>query len=145
MIIKTYKNKVVVFLVILCVAFINSFAIGTHTATWADASDYNAYAKNIISKGLYSMDGIHFSSYREPGYPLMLTAVYGLLGVESYASFLAIKIIQALMLALCGFMTFLIFNNLYGQSRLGITAGILAAAIPYYGFYTGEFLTELLF
>jgi hypothetical protein len=40
---------------------------------YPDEKEYFAIAKNLVTNGLYSIDGIHPTAYRPPGYPLLLS------------------------------------------------------------------------
>ena len=43
-----------------------------------------------------------------------------------------------------GYFVYLIFS-IYGQKKFGLLAGILSVLIPYYGYYSVELTTELMF
>ena len=145
--IKTIINKnwaIFIFLIIL--AGINSYIFGlSRPQGWGDAIEYSAYAKNLVSLGKYSMDGVNFSSFREPGYPFILFLAYSFFGIETLLSFLAVKISQILMLATGGFLAFKILTDFFGRRKMGILAGILTVLIPYYGYYAGDISTEMPF
>lgn len=128
----------------LCVgvALLSLFIFGTHhVRSWADAQQYDDFAVSIVQGHGYTMDGSTFTAEREPGYPLFLAAIYTFFGADN---FLAVSIIQALVVALIGFMVYRLFVHI-GEENLGIIIALLVSVIPYYGFYSYEILTEMLF
>ena len=139
-------KKWAVFVVLIILAGVNSYIFGlSRPQGWGDASEYSAYAKNLVTLGKYSLDGINFSSFREPGYPLILFLSYSLFGIETPLSFLAVKISQILMLSVAGYLAFKIFADFYGRKTLGVIAGAIVVLIPYYGYYAGDISTEMPF
>lgn len=139
------KNRAI-FFILLLLAFANSYIFGlSRPQGWDDASQYSAYAENLINMGEYSLDGVNFSSFREPGYPLTLFLAYSLFGIETSLSFLTVKMSQILMLAVSGFLAFKILANLFDNGKLGIIAGVLTVSMPYYGYYAGDISTEIPF
>ena len=136
----------VIFLILLILAFVNSYIFGlSRLQGWGDAIEYSAYAKNLITTGTYSLDGVNFSSFREPGYPLTLFLAYLLFGIETPLSFLAVKISQIFMLSISGFLAFKILTDLFYSRKLGIITGALTVLMPYYGYYAGDISTEMPF
>jgi 4-amino-4-deoxy-L-arabinose transferase-like glycosyltransferase len=112
-----------------------------HYRTWSDAQEYSAYAALLVQSGLYSFDGVHFDIGREPGYPFFLAFVYRMFGVENL---LAVGFIQALLLGFLGYVVYRIFFE-SGYQKTGVAAGVIVSALPSYGYYANEILTELLF
>gem|GEM_PF-2399452 len=112
-----------------------------HIRSWDDASEYSAYATNLISGRGYSMDGIAFSAWREPGYPFFLSLLYKIFGNENL---IAVCYIQALFLGLLAFAIYGVFVR-FNERKYGIAAGVCVAVLPFYGFYANEILTELMF
>ncbi len=116
------------------------FGLG-HVRTWDDASGYNAIAVNIAEHGFYSLDGVQFTDFREPGYPTFVAIIYKIFGSEN---FLAVCYIQTLLLGILGYVVYRIFSD-YTEDGLGIAAGIFVSAWPSYGYYANEIGTEFLF
>lgn len=139
---KNNKALLKVFGLFLFLALINSLCFGfTHIPTWQDASQYSAYATNLISGNGYSLDGKGFSNFREPGMPFFLALVYALFGNENIT---AVTLVQALLLALTALIVFVLLKRA-GYRKGGIAAGALVALFPSYGYYTHEVGSELLF
>lgn len=145
-ILRLLSKNWIIFFILFLLALANSYVFGlSRPQGWDDASQYSAYAKNLIRIGEYSMDGVNFSSFREPGYPFTLFLAYSLFGIETFLSFLAVKISQILMLAISGFLAFKILADLFHNRKLGIIAGVLTVLMPYYGYYAGDISTEIPF
>jgi 4-amino-4-deoxy-L-arabinose transferase-like glycosyltransferase len=126
----------------LAAAFVNFFVFGLkHAPSWKDASEYSGYASNLLAHGMYSLDGVHFSILREPGYPFFLWLIYAYFGNENL---LAVALTQAILLALIGYMTYRIFAE-REEKIIGVIAGFSVCLLPRYGYYTNEILSEILF
>lgn len=132
----------IVFAACLVAAFVNLLIFGIHhQRTWEDASQYDALAVHMVEGQGYSLDGAHFSAYREPGYPVFLAAIYSVAGVDN---FIVVSIVQAILVGICAFVVYLLVSRT-GSEPLGIVAGVVTALIPYYGFYSYEILSEIVF
>ena len=146
-------SPLVVFFIILSFATVSFGIFGlTHGEGWSDltsenqplagdAGQYNAYARNMTLRGVYAMGDSIFDNFREPGYPFFLFITYKVFG---FFNFWAVRIIQLLSLALIGYFVYLVFL-IYGQKKIGLFAGVLSVLIPYYGYYSVELTTELMF
>lgn len=146
-------KSLVAFFIILSFAVVNFSVFGlTHRQGWSDplsenqplsgdAGQYNAYAKNLISRGVYAMGESGFDNFREPGYPFFLFITYKKFGLFNFG---AVRVMQLVLLALIGYFIYLTFL-IYGQKKFGLLAGILSSLIPYYGYYSVELTTELMF
>jgi 4-amino-4-deoxy-L-arabinose transferase-like glycosyltransferase len=136
------KRDWIVLSLCLIVALANLAIFGvTHVRSWDDAQEYNAFAVHLVSGQGYSLDGVHFSDYREPGYPAFLALVYSAFGTQNFD---AAAIAQALLVGICGFLIYKLFAR-SGNKALAIAAGLLVCAIPYYGYYSYEILSEIFF
>lgn len=130
------------FAIFLFLASLNFFIVGvTDVPPKGDAEDYNAYAVNIASGGGYSLDGTTFSPYREPGYPLFVSSIYRVFGIQN---FLAVKLAQVFLVAAAAYFLLLSFR-LFNIGRPGIVAGALFALLPQYSYYANLLLSETLF
>ena len=146
-------SSLIAFSIIFLFAVISFSSFGlTHGQGWSDlmsenqplagdAGQYNAYARNMILRGVYTMGDSGFDNFREPGYPFFLFITYKVFG---FFNFWAVRIIQLLLLALIGYFVYLVFL-IYEQKRFGLFAGALSVLIPYYGYYSVELTTELMF
>ena len=130
-----------VFAGLLAISVTNFLVFGlNHIRSWKDASQYSAYASNIL-QGSYSFDGQHFSALREPGYPFFLAFLYKIFGNENL---LAVCFVQALLLGVLGFFIYSIFTE-SGYRKIGVICGACVSSLPFYGFYSNEILSEFLF
>ncbi len=146
-------SSLVAFFVILSFAAVSFSVFGlTHGQGWSDptsenqplagdAGQYNSYARNLISRGVYTMGEAGFDNFREPGYPFFLFATYKAFGLFNFG---VVRIIQLLLLALIGYFVYLTLS-IYGQKKFGLLAGTLSVLIPYLGYYSVELTTEFMF
>lgn len=111
-----------------------------HERSWQDAQQYDALAAHLVQGEGYTLDGMHFSILREPGYPFLLTILYSLFGIHNL---LAVSLLQVLLIGICGFLIYRLFAWA-GNPAIGCITGILVCLIPYYGYYENEILTETL-
>ncbi|MEQ1849567.1 MAG: glycosyltransferase family 39 protein [Candidatus Peribacteraceae bacterium] len=58
-----------------------------------DAFHYSQGAINLLTQGLYSIDGIHAFLEREPGMSFFLAVTYGLFGIENIFALLLVQIV----------------------------------------------------
>src|SRR3989338_10238661 len=105
------QRELVIFILLLFLTSTNFLLFGlNHYATPSgDSEQYNLYAKNIALGNGYTTDPINtkFSMYREPGYPIFLSSIYLLFGIENFA---AVKIVQVILLTVTAFLIFRIFG-----------------------------------
>ncbi len=55
-------------------------SLGTVLRFLPDEADYVQLASNLVAQGHYSLDGVEPSAFRAPGYPLLLSVIWGLGG-----------------------------------------------------------------
>lgn len=139
----TAKNNLSILALLLFLASANFllFGFSNYAAPSGDSEQYNLYAKNIALGNGYTTDseGKGFSLYREPGYPLFVSSVYSLFGIEN---FLAVKIAQVILLALTSFLIFNLFQ-VKSYKKLAIVAGSLVAFFPLYAYQANLIQSEL--
>jgi 4-amino-4-deoxy-L-arabinose transferase-like glycosyltransferase len=104
-----------------------------------DGKDYDALALSLAGGTGYAIDHIP-NTFRPPGYPLFLAAVYALAG-HSYA---VVKVLQSLIGALTCVLVVMIGERLFSK-RTGVIAGVIAAVYPFLVLYSGFLLSEILF
>src|SRR5439155_345371 len=105
---------------------------------YADSKDYDALGLSLASGSGFA-DNHAPNTYRPPGYPFVLAAIYGLLG-HHYA---AVTIVQSVLGALTCVFVLLIGERLFTQ-RVGMIAATIAAVYPFLVVYTGFVLAETL-
>jgi 4-amino-4-deoxy-L-arabinose transferase-like glycosyltransferase len=140
---KRQGGSFAVLSVCMVVALSSAFLFGNSNATDSnnlkDAAQYSAYASHI-DQGLGYTDGTAaFNAWREPGYPLFLSVVYALFGNQNYA---AVALIQGLLIGCAGFIVFCLFDK-SRMRRVGIATALLVSALPSYGYYDNETMTEM--
>lgn len=104
-----------------------------------DGKEYDALGLSLASGSGYEQHHAP-DTFRPPGYPLFLAAVYALFG----HSFAAVKILQSLLGAGTCVMILLLGERLFTR-RVGVIAGAIAAVYPFLVVYTGFMLSEGLF
>ena len=117
------------------------FGLNEYTAPSGDSEQYNLYAKNIALGNGYTPDseGKGFSIYREPSYPLFLSLIYKIFGVENFK---AVKIAQVILLATTAFIVFKTFK-LFNFAKTGLIAGFVFAFLPLYAYQANLLQSEL--
>ncbi len=120
----------------------NVFVVGMDEAgleRFPDGKDYDALGLSLAEGSGYHFHGAP-NTFRPPGYPLFLAALYLTFG-HSYA---AIKVAQSLLGALTCLMILLIGERLFTR-RVGLVASAIAAVYPFLVLYTGFLLSETLY
>ncbi|MEW6679755.1 MAG: glycosyltransferase family 39 protein [bacterium] len=105
----------------------------------SDASGYDMIGLSIAQGNGFCMDGI-LTARREPIYPLFLAFVYFVFG----HSYLAVRILQAIIGALTCIFVYLIGKRIFGKN-CGVLASLFCALYPHLITTTGFVLTETLF
>lgn len=109
-----------------------------HNIFWDDAVDYNLIVDNLLSgKGYFDGD---YYSFRAPLYPLFLAGIYAIFG----KNFLAVRIIQAIIISLSCIFIFLTAKNIFNV-RIAKISAFIFALYPNFIYYPGVLLTESLF
>ncbi len=112
-------NKIVIIFLLVFLALANFILFGYNSAPPdGDAVDYITYGRNLALGNGYSIDGKTFSTLREPAYSFFLFFIFKLFGIENL---IAVKIFQAILLALTAFFVYLSFE-LYGRKKAGLIA-----------------------
>ena len=122
-------KKTLFFIFILALFFRLVAVIGqdeSEKSLYADAKEYDTIATNIVSGHGFSkvIEGPKVpTTRRTPLYPLFLSGIYAIFG----HSYIAVKLIQALLGALFCIVIFLITNLIYNNTRISIIACIITA------------------
>ncbi len=126
------KNRPVIVLLIalyILAGVIYSFYLGNSLRFLPDEADYYNLATNLVSKGEYSMDGVHVTAYRPPGYPFFL-APFRFLGFDV----VGLRILNFFTLGLCIFVLFKMLRDRFAPLA-GLLGALLIIAYPLI-FYT---------
>lgn len=108
----------------------------------SDSISYNSLAQNLVKGKGYVLEEGKPTAVRAPGYPFFLALIYTLFGYN-YDS---VRIIQILILAGIGIVVyFAAKKHLKLSPAFALLASTLVVIWPYFVFYTGLLLTEILF
>lgn len=109
----------------------------------SDASEYIELAENLRTQGVYGFGRPAVpTSYREPGYPSFLAAVFAAAGGVSVG---ALLVVQALLLIGAGWIVWRLGLKAYPASGIpAAIATVFVAACPILAQYAGLFLSEIL-
>jgi 4-amino-4-deoxy-L-arabinose transferase-like glycosyltransferase len=110
-----------------------------HTPMISDDKDYDQLARSLVEGRGFVLDG-QPTAYRTPGYPLIIAAVYAIVG----ESILAVKFLQAGVDILSCFLIFAIGKKLLGED-VGFLAAVLLALFPIQILYVSLLMTETIF
>jgi 4-amino-4-deoxy-L-arabinose transferase-like glycosyltransferase len=122
--------------------FVNIFVMGMDDVgleRFPDGTDYDALALSLAGGAGYTIDQSP-NTFRPPGYPIFLAAVYVLAG----HSYVVVKALQSLIGALTCLLIALIGERLFSK-RTGMIAGAIAAVYPFLILYSGLLLSEIVF
>ncbi|MDP8230812.1 MAG: glycosyltransferase family 39 protein [Candidatus Gorgyraea atricola] len=126
---KSIKVRNILFIIFILALALRLFAVATYQESgkplYADARVYDNLAVNIMSGHGFTqvVDGPRVpTSNRMPMYPLFLAGVYSVCG----HSYLAVRIIQAILGALFCVVIFFITNIIYNDIKSGILAALMA-------------------
>ncbi|MDO8546198.1 MAG: glycosyltransferase family 39 protein [Nitrospirales bacterium] len=108
-------------------------------ALFPDGEEYDALARSLTAGTGFAVDQAP-NTFRPPGYPFFLAAIYGLVG----PSYPAVKFVQSVLGALTCVFVLLIGARLFSY-RVGVIAASIAAVYPFLVVYTGFLLSETLF
>ncbi|MCX6907727.1 MAG: glycosyltransferase family 39 protein [Verrucomicrobia bacterium] len=100
---------------------------------WADESNYDAVARNLLNHGSYSLDSVHPTAFRAPGQVLFMSAVYAVCG----PGVMAARVWQALLWGLAVWLAFRVARELGASERASLWAAAAAAVYPAYIYAAG--------
>lgn len=104
---KTHFVSIVT-LIFLCLLF-RFIAIWFFPQAAPDSGEYLEISENILSGAGFSLDGIHPTDYRAPGYPFFLASIQYFTG----DNLLNIRVVQALLDSITAFIIFVIAYNIF--------------------------------
>ncbi len=133
-------NKIIY--AIFFIAILNSLItlqLINNNSICGDEPQYNGYALNLINGNGFVYHNKY--SWRPPGYPIFLAAIYSIFGLNSFT---AVRIIQSILRALCVFIIYDLVASNYDK-KTGIIASLLWAFEPSSLLISNYLLTETLF
>ncbi|MEW6481476.1 MAG: glycosyltransferase family 39 protein [bacterium] len=104
-----------------------------------DAKQYDEIALSISQNKGFCLEGVP-TARREPIYPLFLSTIYFIFG----HSYLAVRILQAIIGALTLVIIYLIGKRIFGF-YCGVLAGLYCAIYPFFIGHIGLLYTEIFF
>lgn len=108
---------------------------------WNDELDYDRIAVNLLKHHQFTEYPGQPYSYRPPGYPFFLAAVYSVFGLRNH---MAVKLIQALLGAMAAMLLYLLGERISGR-KSAVIGGLIWAFYPTAVAYTGYLYSETLF
>jgi len=106
------------------------------TFRYWDEGQYYAIAKNLVSKGLYSTDGVHPTAYRPPGYPLLLSVL-----LFCHFDIVTLRFFNFLFLAGSVIILHKILSEHFTREA-GLVAGFLTLFYPVLFYTAGTFYPQ---
>ncbi len=125
-----------ILLYIFLAGFIARLLLGLWFRHSIDYDCSTIIARNILSGNGYSLDGIHPTAFRAPGFPIILAILIALFSEYTIPLVILRAIIGGANACLCAWLGMKIFNR-----RTGIISGILYIIVPYLA--QKEVVTEL--
>lgn len=111
-----------------------------HELEFGDSDAYNKLAYSLITRGDFYNPANQISAWVTPGYPLFLAGIYIIFGY----SFLAVIIVQTLLLTSSFILIFSLSRRLYNQTVAYIVLAILLLSLRLI-VYVPQVYTEILF
>jgi 4-amino-4-deoxy-L-arabinose transferase-like glycosyltransferase len=124
---RTHAQFLVVFAGALAIRVTYNLTIARHYVPVSDAHEYVLLGQHLLAGKCYCLWGdAHPTTYRSPGFPLFLAAVFAVAGpTNTLAARLALSVVGA---GTC-VLTSLIARDLFGP-RAALPAGLIAATYP---------------
>jgi 4-amino-4-deoxy-L-arabinose transferase-like glycosyltransferase len=142
------KEFLLIFFTVIIVYFLFTipifYNINRALLPFSDAIRYERLACNLIEHKTYSRDSVppyRPESFVPPGYPVFITISYTLFGKNP----IAVIIIQIIIAALTGFLTFLLAREFTESRKIALLAGILFGLSPNLAFHSTKLISESLF
>lgn len=105
-----------------------------------DAISYNTYALAIVNQADWLANPSFQGDYRPPGYPVFLSVIYSVFGVEN---FFAVYLFQAIISTLTVYYVFKLSASMFGEKK-AFLALVWAGFYFFYIRYDGMILRETL-
>lgn len=132
------KEKIFLFLVGLLIfvcGVIYSIYLGDKIR-YEDEREYISIAKNLVSRGLFSINGVKPTAYRPPGYPFVLASLLFLSN-----SLILARILNFLALMLCIFLIYKILNDILSPFA-GLIGALFFLVYPVLFYTAGTFYPQ---
>jgi 4-amino-4-deoxy-L-arabinose transferase-like glycosyltransferase len=134
-------NRIALYLVLILALALRLSWIAL-VPTWP-VSDYGVFDKiamNVATGHGYALTAGLPTTYRPPGYPLLLAGIYAVFG----HSILAARLVNALLGVMGCFLTYVLASQLFDR-RIGLFAALIVAGFPSYILHGNLLATENLF
>lgn len=126
-------------LILLALSLVVRVAMSVDRDRWPFSEDEHHWERLGLLYATHGLWEADTGSYRPPLYPLMIGAVYTVLGADP----LAIRILQACLATLTVFLVYLCARRL-GSERIALTSAALAAVYPLWTFVSTMMMAETL-
>lgn len=103
--------------------------MGRDLAFGGDAYDYNRGAINMVTMGMYSLDGVSPTMEREPGQSTFLALIYLFFGIENYV---AVFIVQGILFLIASLLFVREVERTFSSRVAAITLALLFIAPSIY-------------
>ncbi len=107
----------------------------------ADGVEFNAIAANLVRHGEFSIRAGHPTSFRAPGFPFALAAVYAVTGADDFR---AARLFQCSVGALLCLAVYMLAREMTTPS-IGLASAALVAGYPNVLYYALHFASEPLY
>ena len=134
------NRRILIVVLILLVAsgVVYSLYLGDNLRFLPDERDYFALAKNIATRGAYTLDGEHPTAFRPPGYPLFLSVFYSI-----GARLVHFRILNFVILGLSIYVVYKILQEI-SSSFSAIVGALLVVFYPVAFFTAGTLYPQTL-
>src|ERR1700682_3206382 len=96
-----------------------ALAISGNSLRYPDEHDYLTIGKNIVAHFIISLDGVHATAYRPPGYPVIIAIFWSI-----FPAIYLLKFVNLVFWGATGLLASCFAKQLYGTN-----AGIVASAV----------------
>ena len=104
-----------------------------HSWIHPDPMEHRSIAVSLVNEGCFCFTDFGHrgpSSFQSPPYPLLLAAMFKIFGVQSAAAYQAVMALNALVGALCVWLTYRLARTMGGGSAVGLVAAGAVAVWP---------------
>lgn len=123
---------------VLAGGLIYSFLLGDRLRYYPDEWEYLTLAENLVTQGIYSLDGEHPTAYRPPGYPLVLAFVRWLGG-----ELLHLRLVNFVLLSASGYLAYRLLLERASKAA-ALLGALLVCGYPLAFYTAGAFYPQTL-